>query len=111
MATPRPSCFGGRPRVDLRRPRAFFAPREGKRNVLSWIDEKVHKELARVRLAREKQVYPHFRAFESSGLHATIDGKPIINFSSNDYLGLTTHPKVKEASRKAVEKFACGLSS
>jgi 8-amino-7-oxononanoate synthase len=78
---------------------------------LSWIDEKVHKELARVRLAREKQVYPHFRAFESSGLHATIDGKPIINFSSNDYLGLTTHPKVKEASMKAVEKFACGLSS
>ena len=44
-------------------------------------------------------------------MHAQLDGKPIVNFSSNDYLGLTTHPKVKEAAKRAVEDFACGLSS
>ena len=78
---------------------------------MSWIDEKAHTELARIREAREKQVYPYFREFESAGLHTSIGGNPVINFSSNDYLGLTNHPRVKEAAHKAVEKFACGLSS
>ena len=77
----------------------------------SWVDEKAHTELARVRLAREKQVYPYFREFERGGLHTSIAGKEIINFSSNDYLGLTNHPKVKEAAKAAVDKYACGLSS
>ena len=78
---------------------------------LSWIEEKAHAELARVRQAREKQVYPYFREFQRGGLHTQIGGRDIINFSSNDYLGLTNHPKVKEAAIKAVEKYACGLSS
>ncbi len=78
---------------------------------MSWMHKKAHDALARIREAKDKQVYPYFRQFESGGLHATIDGKPIINFSSNDYLGLTTHPKVKEASIAAVKKYSCGLSS
>lgn len=78
---------------------------------MSWVDEKAHLELTRVREAREKQVYPLFREFEAGGLHTTINGQPIVNFSSNDYLGLTSHPKVKEAAKKAVDKYACGLSS
>jgi 8-amino-7-oxononanoate synthase len=78
---------------------------------MSWIDDKAHSELARIREAREKQVYPYFRPFDTGGLHTSIAGKPVVNWSSNDYLGLTNHPKVKEASKKAVDKFACGLSS
>src|SRR5271170_4166764 len=78
---------------------------------LSWIEEKAHTELARIREARENQIYPYYRKFESRGLHTTIGGKPLVNFSSNDYLGLTNHPKVKEAARKALEKYGCGLSS
>ncbi|MEZ4263092.1 MAG: pyridoxal phosphate-dependent aminotransferase family protein [Polyangiaceae bacterium] len=78
---------------------------------MSWIDDKARVELARVREAREKQVYPYFREFETGGLHTTIGGQPIVNFSSNDYLGLTNHPKVKEAAKRAVDKYACGLSS
>lgn len=78
---------------------------------MSWIKEKAHTELARIREAKEKQVYPFFRPFETGGLHTTIAGHPLVNFSSNDYLGLTTHPKVKEAAKAAVERYACGLSS
>jgi glycine C-acetyltransferase len=78
---------------------------------MSWITEKAHAELQRVRDAQAKQIYPYFRPFESGGLHTTIGGKAIVNFSSNDYLGLTNHPKVKEAAKAAVDRFACGLSS
>jgi glycine C-acetyltransferase len=78
---------------------------------MSWIEEKATRELARVRQARDAQVYPYFREFEIGGLHTQIAGKKVVNFSSNDYLGLTTHPRVKEAARKAVDKYGCGLSS
>jgi 7-keto-8-aminopelargonate synthetase-like enzyme len=78
---------------------------------MSWIDDKAYAELGRIRDAKEQQVYPLFRAFESGGLHTTLAGKPIVNFSSNDYLGLTNHPKAKEAAKLAVDKYAMGLSS
>lgn len=85
---------------------------------MSFIDDKAREELERsrgglwsIRKAQSKQVYPYFREFETGGLHTTIGGKPIVNFSSNDYLGLTNHPKVKEAAHAAVDKYACGLSS
>ncbi len=78
---------------------------------MSWVDEKAHAELARIRKAKRKQVYPYFREFQTGGLHTTIEGKPIVNFSSNDYLGLTNDPRVKKAAHEALDKYACGLSS
>ena len=78
---------------------------------MSWIEDKARTALERIREAQDAQVYPYFREFETGGLHTQVGGKPIINFSSNDYLGLTNHPKVKEAAKKAVDEFACGLSS
>lgn len=40
--------------------------------------------------------------------HAIIGHHKVINFSSNDYLGLTNHPKVKEAATKAIQDFGAG---
>ena len=78
---------------------------------MSWIDEKASNALTFIRKAKEEQVYPAFRPWETGGLHSVMYGKPVVNFSSNDYLGLTMHPKVREAAKAAVDKFACGLSS
>jgi glycine C-acetyltransferase len=78
---------------------------------MSFIDDKAKAGLTLVREVQKLDLYPHFRPFESGGLHTSIHGKPIVNFSSNDYLGLTNHPKAKEASKRAVDRFACGLSS
>jgi glycine C-acetyltransferase len=81
------------------------------RKMTSWIAEKAHNSLDRVRKAREQQYYPLYREMQTGGLHTRIADKPVTNFSSNDYLGLTNHPAVKEAAKRAVDKYACGLSS
>jgi glycine C-acetyltransferase len=39
---------------------------------------------------------------------ATFDGKEVINLSSNNYLGLTTHPKLRRAAIDATRKFGVG---
>ncbi|MGB0680981.1 MAG: aminotransferase class I/II-fold pyridoxal phosphate-dependent enzyme, partial [Polyangiales bacterium] len=78
---------------------------------MNWVQAKAKEALIRVEEARKQQVYPYFRAFESGGLHTRIAGRAIVNFSSNDYLGLTQHPKVKEAAHQAVERYGCGLGS
>lgn len=55
--------------------------------------------------------YPYFRAIEENeGPVVRIEGRDIIMAGSNNYLGLTAHPKVKEAARKAVEKYGTGCS-
>ncbi len=55
--------------------------------------------------------YPYFRAIEENeGPVVSIEGRKIIMAGSNNYLGLTAHPKVKEAAIKAIEKYGTGCS-
>jgi len=61
--------------------------------------------------AKALGVYPYFRAIQSDqDTVVTIDGKPVLMFGSNSYLGLTNHPKLKEAAIKAVEKYGTGCA-
>lgn len=56
-------------------------------------------------------VYPYFRPIEENeGPVVQIEGKKVIMAGSNNYLGLTAHPKVVEAAVKAVEKYGTGCS-
>lgn len=56
-------------------------------------------------------VYPYFRPIEENeGPVVQIEGKRIIMAGSNNYLGLTGHPYVKEAAIKAIEKYGTGCS-
>jgi 8-amino-7-oxononanoate synthase len=56
-------------------------------------------------------VYPYFRAISSGqDTEVIVEGKSMIMIGSNNYLGLTSHPKVKEAAVKAVERFGSGCT-
>ena len=63
--------------------------------------------------ARRLGYYPFFRVVESEqDTEVIINGKKVLMFGSNSYLGITNHPKVKEASKKAIDKYgsACAGS-
>lgn len=56
-------------------------------------------------------VYPYFRPIKSEqDTVVKIHGKPVLMFGSNSYLGLTNHPKLKEAAIKAIEKYGTGCA-
>ena len=55
--------------------------------------------------------YPYFRAIEANeGPVVEIEGREVIMAGSNNYHGLTTHPKVKEAALEAIKKYGTGCS-
>lgn len=78
---------------------------------MTWIDEKARVELEYIRDAKSSGMYPFYRPFERGGIRTSVGGHQVVNYSSNDYLGLTMHPKVIEAAHKAIDTFGCGLSS
>ncbi|GAB1359870.1 aminotransferase class I/II-fold pyridoxal phosphate-dependent enzyme [Porphyromonadaceae bacterium] len=56
-------------------------------------------------------VYPYFRKIESEqDTQVIIDGKKVLMFGSNSYLGLTNHPKVIEAAVAATKKYGTGCA-
>jgi 8-amino-7-oxononanoate synthase len=56
-------------------------------------------------------IYPYFREIESDqDTIVTIKGKKVLMFGSNSYLGLTNHPKIKEAAKKAIDKYGTGCA-
>jgi 8-amino-7-oxononanoate synthase len=56
-------------------------------------------------------IYPYFRAIESEqDTVVIINGKKVLMFGSNSYLGLTNHPKVKEAAKAAIDKYGSGCA-
>jgi 8-amino-7-oxononanoate synthase len=56
-------------------------------------------------------LYPYFRPLEENeGPVVQMEGRKIVMAGSNNYLGLTTHPKVKEAALDAVRKYGTGCS-
>ncbi len=60
---------------------------------------------------RDAGLYPFFRPIESAqDTQVIIGGKEVLMFGSNSYLGLTNHPKIKEASKKAIDKYGSGCA-
>jgi len=58
---------------------------------------------------KSEGTYQRLRILESeSAAESRFDGKEVINLASNNYLGLTTHPKLREAALEAVRKYGVG---
>src|SRR5262245_21448905 len=58
---------------------------------------------------RAEGTYQRLRILESeSAAESRFDGKDVINLASNNYLGLTTHPKLREAALDAVRQYGVG---
>jgi 8-amino-7-oxononanoate synthase len=69
------------------------------------------REFTRADDIKEAGYYPYFRAIEENeGPVVRIEGREIIMAGSNNYLGLTADPRVKEAAIRATEQFGTGCS-
>ena len=56
-------------------------------------------------------LYPYFRVIESDqDTEVIMNGRKVLMFGSNSYLGLTNHPKVKEAAKAAIDKYGTGCA-
>ena len=61
---------------------------------------------------KEQHLYKSPRILESpAGGSVRMDGKEVINLSSNNYLGLANHPKLREASIRAIEEWGVGAGA
>src|SRR5437762_2597783 len=61
---------------------------------------------------RQQGLYRHLRVLEGEQKpSSTFDQRQVVNLSSNNYLGLTTHPKLREAALEATRRFGVGSGS
>ncbi len=69
---------------------------------LAWIDQELQA-------LRDAGLYNRIRTIGSpQGASLLVDGKKVLNFCSNNYLGLANHPQIVQAAQRAVDKYGVG---
>ena len=69
---------------------------------IDWLQEEIDS-------LKEAGLYNNIRTLSSpQGAWLVVDGKKVLNFCSNNYLGLANHPKIVEAAKTASEKYGVG---
>ena len=72
---------------------------------------RTHDRLEQLQAAREHDLLPYFRRVDAEpGPVVEMEGRERITLGSNNYLGLTGDPRVKEAARDALERYGTGLT-
>jgi 8-amino-7-oxononanoate synthase len=72
---------------------------------MSLWSERMRAQLDRI---TERGQWRSPREFDASGPSGLLEGSPVISFASNDYLGLSTHPKVVQAAQEATARWGAG---
>jgi len=71
-------------------------------NKLQWIQDELQQ-------LKDSGLYTRIRTLSSpQGAWLVVDGKRVLNFCSNNYLGLANHPRLVDAAQKAVEAYGVG---
>lgn len=69
---------------------------------LEWIDDEIAS-------LKENGLFNNIRVIESPmDGHVTIDGRTLLNFCANNYLGLANHPRLREAAKEAIDRYGIG---
>lgn len=74
---------------------------------MSWSDWASSENAGIARSGRWRAV----RTLDRGGVEATVDGRAVVSFASNDYLGLTQHPAVIAAAHDALDRYGTGTGS
>ncbi|MFT4833427.1 MAG: 8-amino-7-oxononanoate synthase [Marinoscillum sp.] len=78
---------------------------------MSTILQKKYASYQEPQKIKALNLYPFFRNIQSGqDAEVMVEGKKVLMFGSNSYLGLTTHPKIKEAAIAAIKKYGTSLS-
>jgi len=65
-----------------------------------------------IKSLKQQNLYRRLRVLEDEQkAHTTFDHRSVVNLSSNNYLGLTTHPRLRQKALEAVEQFGVGTGS
>ena len=73
-----------------------------KNNSLAWIEEEINQ-------LKVAGLYNQIRTIESPmDGRVQIDGQELLNFCANNYLGLANHPRIREAAKRAIDKYGVG---
>ena len=72
----------------------------------------LHYLSAELAALREQGLYRRLRVLDDEQrAHTSVDHRSVVNLSSNNYLGLTTHPRLRQAAAAAVERLGVGTGS
>ena len=74
---------------------------------MSWT-ERVEAELDEITNAGRRRT---LRAFDALGPTGTLDGRTVTSYASNDYLGLSAHPAVRNAAAAAAQRWGGGSTA
>ncbi len=78
------------------------------------MQKKLHKKIELFKdaaLVKKQGIYPYFRVIEcGQDTEVMLNGKRVLMFGSNSYLGLTNHRKIEEAAKKAIDKYGTGCA-
>lgn len=89
----------------------MHSPAMGLKNIKMGILKEKYAKYDLPQQFMAKGVYPYFRCIDSEqDTEVIMSGKKVLMFGSNSYLGLTNHPRIKEAAIEAVRKYGTGCA-